>query len=129
MILFTQFNAYFGECPHEDVYVIGVHSGVLADSTTRSTQCSDRMRLIHVDVRLVLLADSMRRLKKASMVTDMVAARKRVILMEKCLPDNFLQVADASLHAINALYHDNNLLPRSVVPGLSVADSLSEYLI
>ena len=64
MILFTQFNAYFGECPHEDVYVIGVHSGVLADSTTRSTQCSDRMRLVHVDVRLVLLADSMRRLKK-----------------------------------------------------------------
>ena len=75
-----------------------VHPGMLAHSAARAAQGSDRVRLVYVYECSILLAH----------------------------PDNLLEVADGSLHAVDALHHHQDLLPGAVVPGLALDDRFAQ---
>eukprot|EP00639_Heterosigma_akashiwo_P007901 CAMPEP_0194596312 /NCGR_PEP_ID=MMETSP0292-20121207/25589_1 /TAXON_ID=39354 /ORGANISM="Heterosigma akashiwo, Strain CCMP2393" /LENGTH=281 /DNA_ID=CAMNT_0039456559 /DNA_START=372 /DNA_END=1218 /DNA_ORIENTATION=- len=89
-----------GEGAHHDVDVGGVHAAVLAGPAARGAQRADAVRLVQVQVRLVPLADL----------------------------NDALQVADLALHRVDALHHDQHLLPGAAGARLPQGDRLPQHL-
>eukprot|EP00754_Rhynchopus_humris_P020294 Rhum_TRINITY_DN14689_c1_g2::Rhum_TRINITY_DN14689_c1_g2_i1::g.109791::m.109791 len=84
---------------HEQVHVVGVHAAVLDDAASGGPDGADGVGLVDVEQAVVLLLEL----------------------------DDPLQVDDLALHAVDALAHDDNLLPRLVRPRLPLPDGPTDH--
>eukprot|EP00955_Chlamydomonas_euryale_P104944 365603-Chlamydomonas_euryale.AAC.13 len=90
-----------GERAHHDVNVRRWHAPLLRAAAARAAQRTNRVRLVEVNVRTVLLAHS----------------------------HDVAQVAGLALHGVDALNNDDDLLPRPVRPRLPVHNRATQHAV
>lgn len=88
------------ESSHQNVDALRVDSKVVADTASSGPECSNRMRLVDVEVELVSLLE---------------------------LEDSG-QIDHSSFHGVKALNDQKNLLPWAMSPRLTLTDALSEQI-
>jgi hypothetical protein len=112
------------ESTHQNVNVVGIDSEEITNTSTTSSNCTNGMCLIHIQITLVHTNISVKIITNnhTTQVNKMIEERKKsreVYFVLFFDPHNFRKTTHFSLHGVDSFNDDEDFLPGTVCFGLA----------